>query len=337
MRNIESFHQTHKTFPVQEDSTELFAQLESIVLTCRRKGQEIAKRIKGLNKCEEEIDVATKLATKKMKKQCDDLVQALYNIYEEAVENMKNLQTEQVLKLKEQKEKLTICDKQREGLEATSKRFIAEIGSSDFSTRASTFLTYLSLPILPKDEEHSLIKPVFKQPSYKNIVSEIPAYIRLNFLGDVVMTQLKQNRGSKLFHNSAENPLVGSLQSSGVGESIRSDKSEDSHSDSNSTITASPLDSHESRKDPISSTNPSIIINLVSFKDLKLFEGLHLKNFSSVFYKEDTVWISGWIKNRLWRNDTVLLNVLLPDFTTVQTQKKTDPQSGQDNNYGPIW
>ena len=65
-------------------------------------------------------------------------------------------------------------------------------------------------------------------------------------------------------------------------------------------------------------------LELISFTNIKIFEGSHLNTFSSVLFSVNSLWISGWNKNWRHAKTTVLLNVDLPEYNMLSKEKKTD-------------
>ena len=72
-----------------------------------------------------------------------------------------------------------------------------------------------------------------------------------------------------------------------------------------------------------------ISLELISHIDRKNFDSGHLKTFSEIVVMPYSTWVSGWSRNYLSKNDTVVLNVSGPEYTVQMKKKKRDENAGQ--------
>ena len=63
-------------------------------------------------------------------------------------------------------------------------------------------------------------------------------------------------------------------------------------------------------------------LELISCININIFEGSHLKTFSSVLFSINSLWISGWNKNWRGAKTAVLLGVDLPDYNVLAKEKE---------------
>ena len=92
--------------------------------------------------------------------------------------------------------------------------------------------------------------------------------------------------------------------------------------------------SRYSRKPELSSTEHLLRVTaeLINSTHIKIFEGSHLKIFSSALFRGDSLWICGWNKSgfnpfksmSFSSKDNVFLNVQVPDFSVLTKKKKED-------------
>ena len=197
------------------------------------------------------------------------------------------------LKLKQELKELDSYDQHRKSLEDTSRRYIGQVNSKDFVSRARTFLAYTELKVLPNDEHRTLDEPIYMQPVFD--CEKFRGYIRQYMLDHIELARSKPMSSEKKYPvyvstGSSWTPNTESIFSEG-DESVATAWSDSlANSESNfSTLYSPPIYQDEFPID----TAPAKFAELSCFTNLKRFEGSHLKLFSSAVFNGDTVWISG--------------------------------------------
>ena len=187
-------------------------------------------------------------------------------------------------------------------------------------------------------------KLVYKEPLYQEALrpEDFQSYLQQNFLGyiDTVRAEPTENRyqGTILRQVSIERTQsVYSVSGGSIAETFP-DASDTPSSQSDSTTIYDGSDRQENISDRYTSLplNSAKVAELVSYTNLKRFDGSHLLSFFSVLFFGESVWISGWNKNMFKRKDTVLTNAKLPDFITVKKKKKGDPRAEQPTIMAPF-
>ena len=72
-----------------------------------------------------------------------------------------------------------------------------------------------------------------------------------------------------------------------------------------------------------------LTVSLKAYIDKKKFDRGHLRIFSDVVFMDYSMWVCGWTKNVLMKNDTVLLNVAEPEFTVMAKKKRREEKADQ--------
>ena len=298
----------HETFPLNYKSRVLFEKLDSILRASRKQGHEINERIRILHEYEEEIEVATRLAIERIERH-----------YKAEKEKILQLTARHMTKIEDEKLMLESFEQQRRMLENTSRKLIAQINNPDFVKRTKKFLSNNQPQNLPLALR----------------IGEFRTYMQQNFLGyiDTVRAETKESRYQGTFDPQVSTERAQSIDtvSDEPIATALSDTSSTNSSQPDSTVIHYKSDYQENIIDGHPSQNLTAVkvAKLVSYTNLKRFEGSHLKLFSSALFYGESLWISGWNKNMFNRKDTVIVNARLPDFITVQKKKKYDQNAEQ--------
>ena len=201
-------------------------------------------------------------------------------------------------------------DRQRKDLEDSVRNLLERPKCPDFIAQATTFLKCNKLEELPSSFENSTVKRLYLHPTCNNDPEEIRIHLEDHILGYVASDDEDHQR-----RDNRRQTQLGYFKPYGSTTSIGADS----------------IATHMSAKSRRSIASLGIFtgahqgdstVELISSTHIKLFEGSHLKSFSGILFLENTMWISGWNRNRYLRKTIVLLNVELPDYNTRAKKKK---------------
>ena len=328
-------HRNHKTIPLMQKSKELTESLRSVLIACHRQEKEIERRSSVLNICSRDIEDTTAMAIQQMDEQCRQINIEMSRVYNSQIEMINKLKREEQSKFMAENEQLQNLNKHRRDVEETGRKLLEQTASPDFITRSSTFLSYNQLKELPENRQRIWKRILYRDPSYKYALDseQFRKYVEQHILGyfapDRPGQLLSDNDDLSISPFKRHGSFTGSIQSLySVGASSHATAlSANSRLSHISTVSGFPtVDGQKEFPDkslqPIRKT-----AELLSYVNLEKFEGSHLKIFSSAFFSNESMWICGWNKNLIGNNDTVLMNVEIPDYTTIMKQKKGDPKA----------
>ena len=323
---------THKTFLLENKAIELFGKLDSMLSRCQKQGQEIEKRYFILNEYKKQIETATTSALEKMKEQLKLLINELHEIYHTEEENVLQLKEENMAKIAQDTMKLDSFEQQRSRLKDTSKTLISEVNTTDFVIRSREFLSCNQLQALPQNPFLFIEEPVYRQPLNADELypGELRIYLQENCIGHI--DKMRVEPGQSEYHvqphrqvSTERTQSVYSVSGTSINTALSEEYSNPySQPESISIHNGSDYQDDFLERDPSVAITAAKLAELVSYTDLKKFEGSRLKGFHDIVFNRDSVWICAWNKHILKRKETVLVNTQLPDFTTVLKQKKVD-------------
>ena len=283
--------------------------MDSILQASRKQGHQINERFRILDEYQEEIEVATRSTIERIERH-----------YTAEKEKILQLTERHMTKIEDEKIMLESFEQQRRMLEDTSRKLIAQINNPDFVKRTKKFLS---------DNQPQNLPLALR-------IGEFRTYMQQKFLDyiDTVSAEPKSSRYQGTFDlqvSTERAQSIDSLSDEPIATAL-SDTSNTNSSQPDSTVIHYKSDYQENIIDGHPSQNLTAVkvAKLVSYTNLKRFEGSHLKLFSSALFYGESLWISGWNKNMFKRKDTVLVNARLPDFITVWKKQKSDPKAEQE-------
>ena len=131
-------HRNHKTIPLIQKSKDLVEGLTSVLVTSHEQRKEIERRSSILDKCNQDIEDTTNIAIQQMDEQCKHIIAEIRSVYNGQVDKAKR---EEQSRFEAEKSQLQNLNKLRKDLEETSRHYLEQTTSSDFISRANTFLT----------------------------------------------------------------------------------------------------------------------------------------------------------------------------------------------------
>ena len=308
-------HSHHRTIPITEKQQEITKDLKALFESCRKRGQELEGKIQGIENGKLEIETSTAKAVEEMDEQRDVLEQECVKVYNQQVNRIKELKEKGLGMYDAYAADLQKHDRHRKDLEDSVRSLLERVKTPNFIAEATTFLQCNKLKELPAVVESATVKPLYRHPTCKVNPEKIRDYLEDHMLGYFATDDEDRQRRD----HSAQAQL-GYFKRFGSVKSIRRDS----------------IGTHMSAKSRRSIASLGIFtgthqedstVEFISSTHIKIFEGSHLKIFSSVLFLENTMWICGWNKNWSFTKTIVLLNVELPEYNMLTKQKKTDPNA----------
>ena len=322
-------HRTHGTVPLMQKFSEFIRRLRSVLVACREQETEIERRFKVLNKWNQDIEDTTVSAVNQMEEQCKKITAEIGRFYNGQVDTINKVKLEEQSRFETEKSKLHKLNKLRKDLEETSKQLLEHTTSPDFISKSNTFFLYNHLKKLPEEGPKIRKRWIYRRPSYRQMLDpeEFREYVLQHILGYFAPERPGQHTSDAESLNqfkpygafTRSMPSLYSVSASST-ETIMSTTSLLSYVSNVSAI----HDSDEEDTLGQSRIQPTkkIFAELVSYVNLEKFRGSHLKNFSSAIFSRLSMWISGWNKSAFGKTRTVLLEVKIQDYKTINKKEK---------------
>ena len=308
-------HSHHRTIPIKEKQQEIMKDLKGLFESCRKRSQELEGKIQGIENGKLEIETSTAKAVKEMEEQRNIIEQEFVKVFSQQVNRIKELKEKGLGMYDTYATELQQHDRHRKDLEDSVRSLLGKKDTPNFIAEATTFLQCKQLKELPAGVENATVKLSYRHPTCKVDPQKIKNHLEDHLLG-YFATDDEDRQGRD---HSAQTQL-GYFKRFGSVRSIGKDS----------------IGTHMSAKSRRSIASLGIFtgthqedstVEFISSTHIKIFEGSHLKIFSSVLFLENTMWICGWNKNWSLTKTIVLLNVELPEYNMLRKQKKTDPNA----------
>ena len=302
------WHGSHRTVLFREKTQEIIGSLNTFLEICNKQKGEADCELEALKKNKLDFETSQKEAIEKMAQQHKLISQELSDSHEDQLRKINQLTSDQLLNFKRREEILKEHSQSRRVLKESVEELLEENKMPNFIKEAKQILTSNQLHEIPAST-HTTNKKLYYRHPYCKEVKDFRNYVQERFLG--------------YFSTSEEEDL---LQEDPMGSQLNLKRSDSilsfggdsmaTHLTSASVLALAPfIPTIKQGYSPL---------ELISVTNINIFEGSHLKTFSSVLFSVNSLWICGWNKNWRGAKTTVLLNVDLPEYKVIAKEKKTD-------------
>ena len=276
--------------------------LNTFLQICNKQKREAEYKLAVLKKNKVDIENSHKEAIEEMAQQHYLIVKELSDSYQEQLERINQLTKEQLLNFEKLEKTLKEHSQSRKDLKDVAEELLDKNRMPDFIQEVNEILTSNALNEIPASTHTTCKKLYYLQPYCNEVKDPVDFrnYVQERFLG--------------YFYSKEED---------GLPQEETTNSTRSFEGDSMAThITSASIMALQS-KVPIIKQALSPL-ELISITNINIFEGSHLKTFSSVLFSVNSLWICGWNKNWRQAKTTVLLNVDLPEYNVLAKEKKTD-------------
>ena len=328
-----SWHRGHKFTDMRIKTQETEEKMKLFLSEGKKQSQRIQDRSLALKQCRDEVETSATSAIERLIQQRDQIQQEIATACSEQENKMNKSKQELLAKLDQEEIQLQNCTEHWEHLEKRAEKLLSGSRASDFISQCYAFLSNQPKS-LPSKSDVTTGRLRYREPLSSQAFSadELPVFLQDNLLGFFTSQQ-------------ESNTISGNAKdTSSFTESLRSATSITGHSfdtyisnrSNLSHVSHRPIDTMSSMCPSIDETaepelqfmvQPRITAAFGTETDIKSFTGSHLKAFFSILFKGGSLWICGWNQNMFFSNDTVLVNVTLPDYSLLTKEKMKDPQA----------
>ena len=354
-------HGLHDTVPIAHKATEVRYRLQVDLNDSMAKSVEIREVLKRLEKSREEFEASVRKAADEMRRHLTNVTGQLTKVYNRQCDIINDAKRRQLIKFNEDLKKLRSLSQQRINAEEHIKALLKQSGSSSFIYRSNMFLAYeFKKPSNDLEElESSWSRPIFTPPSLGLVVDSdvFSNHLEEHILGHfdaeeaVVGNPLNdfshaKNRTSLLASTlSLQCPSLYSINSDMAETSTPASMSRWSLFDhslaSNELQLETSGDLQSSTGNPVTPTTPPIAMpnhvyteesstriaaELMYYTD-RSPKGTHLKEFFNALFMDESMWVSGWTRNKGRKNDTILIKVQGADYHVLVKRKSSDDKA----------
>ena len=301
-------HNSHDVILLGEKTQEMTSQLKNLIQNCNREENQAERELTDIEKNREDALGSYEMEKQDMDQQYNFVTTQLSKLYAEETHRLDEAKAEELSRFDARA--VTLKEHKSNHMNMKDKANALLTRLPKFAREAQSFLSSSHIDQLPAVTDIPIKQLFYRSPYLPKEPDEFRFIAEEQIIGYFASDDEELRRQERRTHQP--------LHSLKRCESIRSFGGDSAMTQMTRSVAT---------RKTVASIMPTIRkgispLELLSYTNTKIFEGSHLKMFSSVLFSGSSLWVCGWNTNWWGAKTTVLLNVSLHEYYNTSAKEK---------------